>query len=142
MQTSNDDSACRKKLLAPDPSRSWLLLLLLPQGQQTDARDLDDLEPHTGDLTLGLALATEPGQEDLVVLVDKVKAAVVGNYATLPSVTLLPLPLDINNIGAGHTEGSDLLAILDQLHSHALPNGRVGLLGFDADLLEDDALGV
>ncbi|KAJ0167518.1 hypothetical protein CTA2_2150 [Colletotrichum tanaceti] len=58
---------------------SGLLLLLLPQSEQTDTRDLDDLEADTGDITLGLALATETGQEDLVVLVDEVQATVVGD---------------------------------------------------------------
>ncbi len=47
-----------------------LLLLLLPEGEEADARDLDDLEAHTGDISLGLAAATETGDEDLVVLVD------------------------------------------------------------------------
>ena len=60
-----------------------LLLLLLPQSGQTDTRDLDDLEAHTGDITLGLALATESGEEDFVVLVDKVQATVVGDCAVL-----------------------------------------------------------
>lgn len=59
--------------------RAGLLLLLLPQGEQTDTRDLDNLETDTGDITLGLALATETGQEDLVVLVDEVEATVVGD---------------------------------------------------------------
>ena len=56
--------------------------------------------------------------EDLVVLVDVVEAAV-----------------------ARH-EGGDLLAVLDELHADALADGRVGLLGLDADLLEHDTLGV
>jgi hypothetical protein len=59
--------------------RTRLLLLLLPQGAETDTRDLDDLETHTGNITLGLALATETGEQDLVVLVDEVQATVVGD---------------------------------------------------------------
>ena len=56
-----------------------LLLLLLPQSKQTDTRNLDDLEAHTGDITLGLALATETSKQDLVVLVHEVQATVIGN---------------------------------------------------------------
>lgn len=59
--------------------RPGLLLLLLPQSRQTDAGDLDDLETNTRDITLGLALATESGEEDFVVLVDEVQATVVGD---------------------------------------------------------------
>jgi len=59
--------------------RSGLLLLLLPQSGETDTRDLDDLETDTGNITLGLALATETGEEDLVVLVDEVQATIVGD---------------------------------------------------------------
>lgn len=59
--------------------RAGLLLLLLPQSGQTDAGDLDDLEADTGNITLGLALATETGEEDFVVLVDEVQATVIGD---------------------------------------------------------------
>jgi len=61
------------------PLRAGLLLLLLPQGRQTDTRDLDDLETDTGNITLGLALTTETGQEDFVVLVDEVQTTVIGD---------------------------------------------------------------
>lgn len=37
------------------------------------------LETDTGDITLRLALATETGEEDLVVLVDEVQATIVGD---------------------------------------------------------------
>ena len=66
--------------------RPGLLLLLLPQRRKTDTRDLDDLETHTGNITLGLALATETGEEDFVVLVHEVQATVVGDcFALAPS---------------------------------------------------------
>ena len=82
--------------------RSGLLLLLLPQSRETDTRDLDDLETDTGNITLGLALATETGEKDLVVLIDEVQATIVGD------------------------ESGDLLAVLDELDTDTLANGRVG----------------
>lgn len=41
----------------------------------------------------------------------------------------------------GHESGN-LLAIFDQLHTHALADSRVRLLGFNTNLLEHNALGV
>ena len=44
--------------------------------------------------------------------------------------------------GSKRTESRNLLSVLDQLDLDTLPNSGVGLLGLNADLLEDDALGV
>lgn len=52
-------------------------LLLLPESKETNAGHLHDLEPHTGDITLRLTATTETGDEDLVVLINKVEATVV-----------------------------------------------------------------
>lgn len=52
-------------------------LLLLPEGEKTNTRDLNDLETHTRNITLGFSTATETGDEDLVVLVDEVQATVI-----------------------------------------------------------------
>jgi len=94
------------------------LLLLLVEGPQRDVRDLDDLEADTRNVADGVALTAEAGYEHLVVLLHVVQAAV-----------------------ARH-ERRDLLAVLDELHAHALADGRVRLFGLDAYLLEHDALGV
>lgn len=84
MPASRCDSSCQNcdvTSLSPTriPLRPRLLLLLLPEGKQTDAGNLDDLESNTGNITLGLALATETSQQDLVVLVYEVQATVVGD---------------------------------------------------------------
>lgn len=50
----------------------------------------------------------------------------------------------INEIEAtiARNERRNFLAILDQLDTAALANGRVRLLGFDTDFLDDNSLGV
>lgn len=73
--------------------RAGLLLLLLPQREQTDTGDLDDLEAHTGDITLRLALATESSEQDLVVLVDEVQATVVGDCERGRNMSAQPFPM-------------------------------------------------
>merc|ERR1712054_197688 len=97
---------------------TWLLLLLLEESKQTYSRDLGDLETHPGNVTLSVARTTEPSDEDLVVLLEEVEATITGH------------------------EGSDLLAILDQLHADGLADSRVGLLSLNAYFLKHDALGM
>jgi len=98
--------------------RPWPLLLAGEKGVEGNVGDLHNLEPDSGDITDGVTLSAESGDQDLIVLLDEVQATVLGD------------------------EGGDLLGILDQLNPHALPDGRVRLLGLDTDLLKDDALGV
>ena len=70
--------------------RSRLLLLLLPQRRQTNTRDLNDLESHTGNITLRLALTTETREQDLVVLVYKVETTIVGDYSSQSAMSQNP----------------------------------------------------
>uniref|UniRef100_A0AAG5CV59 Secreted protein n=1 Tax=Anopheles atroparvus TaxID=41427 RepID=A0AAG5CV59_ANOAO len=98
--------------------RSWTFLLLLVQRQQGNVGHLHHLEADSGNITDGVTLATESGNQHLVVLLDVVQA-------TIP----------------GHERGN-LLAVLDQLHTDALADGGVRLLGLDADLFQHDSLGV
>jgi hypothetical protein len=60
-----------------------------------------------------VSLATEAGNQDLVVDLDKVQAAVVGD------------------------EGGDLLGVLEELDTDALTDGRVGLLRLNTTIEMD-----
>ena len=89
-----------------------------PQGQQRGTGDFLNLEAHTWDITDGVTLTTETSNEHLVVLVDERHATITRHVA------------------------SNSLVVLFELNSHALTHGRVGLLGFDTNLLDDDASGL
>ena len=82
-----------------------LLLLLAEQSEQRGLGHADHLETDSRNITDGVTGTTETGNQHLVVLIHVVQTTI-----------------------AGH-EGSDLLAVLDQLHTDALTNGGVGLLG-------------
>ncbi len=132
-------------------------LLLLPERQKTNAGNLDDLETDTGNITLSLTPTTEAGDQDLIVLVDEVEATIVlqngsirigaHRRVTRPEPRLLesaPGPTGHRKrgrkMGTYRHERGDLLSVFDELDTDALADGRVGLLGFNADLLEHDAL--
>lgn len=96
-------------------SRDRLLLFVEPEGEEGGRSDLHDLETDTGQITDGVTGTSEASHEHLVVLLHE-------GHATI----------------ARH-EASNSLVVLFELHSHALTHGRVGLLGLDADLLDNDA---
>jgi hypothetical protein len=97
---------------------SRLLLLLLEEREERAARDLGDLEANTRDIADGATATTEPGDNDFVVLVNEVHATIHGH------------------------EGGNLLAVLDELDTHALTQRRVGLLGLHTEAVNNDTLGV
>ena len=82
-----------------------LLLLSAEQSKERRLRDAHNLETDSRNISDGVTRTTESSNQHLVVLVHKVQATIARN------------------------EGSDLLSVLDQLHTHALTNGRVGLFG-------------
>ena len=106
------------RLCKPIDLRPRLLLDSLEESEQRHARHLHDLETDSGDISHGVSGTSESSNEHLVVLLDEVQAAITGH------------------------EGSDLLAVLDQLHTHALADSGVRLLGLNSELLQHDALGV
>merc|ERR1719186_1484288 len=63
-----------------------------------------------------MALTSESRDQDFVILLDEVETTIVGD------------------------EGADLLAVLDELNPHPLPNSGVRLLSLYTDLLEDNSL--
>ena len=97
---------------------TWLLLLLPEESPETDTCYLCDLESHTGNISLGVAGTTEASHQHLVVLLDEVETTITWH------------------------ESGDLLPVLNQLHTSALTDSGVRLLGLDADFLDNDALGV
>ena len=96
--------------------RTWSLFLAPEQSVEGNIGHLADLESDSGNVSHGVTLTTKSRDKNLVVLLDEVEATVVGD------------------------EGGDLLAVLDELHSDALTDGRVGLLSLNTNLLEDNSL--
>ena len=82
-----------------------LLLLSAEQSKERRLGDAHNLETDSRNISDGMTRTTESSNQHLVVLIHKVQTTIARN------------------------EGSDLLSVLDQLHTHALTNGRVGLLG-------------
>ena len=77
--------------------RARPLLLAAEEGVEGHVGDLADLESNAGNVTNSVTLTTESTDQDLVVLLNEVQTAVIGD------------------------KSSDLLAVLDQLNTNALP---------------------
>ena len=90
-----------------------LLLLLAEQSEKRGLGHADHLETDSRNITHSVTRTTETGNQHLVVLVHVVQATIARN------------------------EGSDLLAVLDELHTDALSNGRVGLLGLHTAIIHE-----
>ena len=106
---------------------TWLLLLLLEQSEKADTRHLGNLEADTGNITLGVTGATETSDENFVLRISIRQQNIT--YAITTYVFLEEVKATI----AGH-EGSDLLAVLDELDTDRLTNGRVRLLGLNSSV--------
>ena len=90
-----------------------LLLLLAEQSEKRGLGHADHLETDSRNITHSVTRTTETGYQHLVVLVHVVQTTIARN------------------------EGSDLLAVLDQLHTHALTNGGVGLLSLHTAIIHE-----
>merc|ERR1712126_64805 len=80
--------------------------------------NFNNLESNSWDVSHGVSLTTEPGNQHFIVLLNIVQATVPWH------------------------ERCDLFAILDELYPDTLSDGRVGLFGFYPNLLKDDSFGV
>ena len=85
-----------------------LLLLAAEQSEQRGLGHADDLETDSGNISHSVTGTTETSNEHLIVLINEVQTTIARD------------------------ESSDLLTILDQLHTDALTNGRVRLLGLNS----------
>lgn len=59
--------------------RTGLFLLFLPESPEGDTGNLDSLELTSGDITDGVTLTTETGNEDFIVNFDIVQTTVIGD---------------------------------------------------------------
>ena len=100
-------------------SADGLLLSATDHLIERNAVHLDDLVADTRNVTVRTTHASaDTFDHDFVVLVDEVDGAVAGS------------------------ESGELVAVLDQGDLDGLADAAVGLLGFDADLLDNDAFGL
>ena len=86
-----------------------------PKSEERGASDLDNLKTHSWQISDGMSGTTESSNENFVVIVNETHTTILWHVA------------------------SNFLVVLFELNSHALTHGRVRLLSFDSDLLDDDS---
>ena len=93
---------------------TWLFLLAEPQGEEGETGNLDNLEPNSWKITDGSAGPTHTGDENTIVIIDESEGTISWD------------------------ESSDDLAVLLELDSDGLSDGRVWLLSFDGNLTDNN----
>ena len=99
-------------------SLDGLFLLSEPEGVERNTCHLDNLESDSWQITHGVTGSTETSDQHLVVLIDERHTTILRH------------------------EASDSLVVFLELDSHALSDGRVGLLGLNGNLLNNDTSSV
>uniref|UniRef100_A0A4X2MF02 Uncharacterized protein n=1 Tax=Vombatus ursinus TaxID=29139 RepID=A0A4X2MF02_VOMUR len=84
------------------------------QGQKRNICNFYNLESDSRNITNSMTFFTKSSNQNFVIFLNKVQAAIIGN------------------------KGSDFFAIINQLDSHTLPDGRIGLLGFHTNFFQDN----
>ena len=62
------------------------------------------------------------------------------DFIRIPTSSDSPIATFISEPKIKHTESSDLLPVLNQLHPHTLPDSRIRLFRLHADLLQHNPL--
>ena len=99
-------------------SGHWLVLLSKPESEERHGGDLDDLESDTWQITNGMTRSSESRNEHFIVFVAETHTSVSWNVS------------------------SDSLVVLFELDSDTLSHGRVGLLGLDGNLFNNNSSSV
>uniref|UniRef100_A0A4X2KWW1 Uncharacterized protein n=1 Tax=Vombatus ursinus TaxID=29139 RepID=A0A4X2KWW1_VOMUR len=84
------------------------------QGQKRNICDFYNLEPDSRNITNSMTFSTKSSNQNFIIFLIKVQAAIIGN------------------------KGSDFFAVLNQLGSHTLPDGRIRLVGFHTKFFQDN----